>query len=127
MEKENQTINVQEYEKQFSEEKFWDKVANVAKKAGIKTIYHALRLFYGMYSLPIEKKAIVVGALGYFILPADLIPDFIVALGYTDDAAVLAAAAAALKDVLSKESDVKAKDKLGEWFGEYDEKEINIA
>ncbi|MBQ2970905.1 MAG: DUF1232 domain-containing protein [Bacteroidaceae bacterium] len=127
MEKENQTINVQEYEKQFSEEKFWDKVANVAKKAGIKTIYQALRLFYGMYSLPIEKKAVVVGALGYFILPADLIPDFIVALGYTDDTAVLAAAAAALKDVLSKESDVKAKDKLVEWFGEYDEKEINIS
>ena len=80
-----------------------------------------------MYSLPIEKKAVVVGALGYFILPADLIPDFIVALGYTDDTAVLAAAAAALKDVLSKESDVKAKDKLVEWFGEYDEKEINIS
>lgn len=29
-----QSFNVQEYEKQFSEEKFWDKVTNVAKKQG---------------------------------------------------------------------------------------------
>lgn len=127
MEKEKQTINVQEYEKQFSEEKFWDKVANVAKTAGIKTIYQALRLLYGMHSLSIEKKAIVAGALGYFILPIDIIPDFVVALGFTDDAAVLAAAAEALKDVLSEESDVNAKAKLVEWFGEYDKEEINIA
>ena len=125
MEKENQMINVKEYEKQFSEEKFWDKIANVAKKIGIKTVYQALRLFYGMHSLPIEKKAIVIGALGYFILPTDLIPDLIVALGFTDDAAVLAAAFIALKDVLSEESDIKAKTKLTEWFGKYDGNEID--
>ena len=29
-------LNVQEYEKQFSEEKFWDKVANVAKRQELK-------------------------------------------------------------------------------------------
>ena len=39
----DQNLNVQEYENQYSEEKFWDKVVNVAKKAGIKTIYQALR------------------------------------------------------------------------------------
>ena len=39
-------ICVQEYEKQYSEEKFWSKVTAVAKKAGIKVIYMALLLFY---------------------------------------------------------------------------------
>ena len=40
MEKEskNEMVNVREYEKQYSEEKFWDKVKAVAKKAGIKVI-----------------------------------------------------------------------------------------
>ena len=41
---------------------------------------------------PPRVKAVLMGALAYFILPADLIPDFIGALGFTDDAAVLAAA-----------------------------------
>jgi uncharacterized membrane protein YkvA (DUF1232 family) len=41
---------------------------------------------------PLHVKAILMGALAYFIMPADVIPDFIALLGYTDDAAVLLAA-----------------------------------
>lgn len=123
----DQNLNVQEYEKQFSEEKFWDKVAKVAKKAGIKTIYQALRLYYTIHKLPIEKKAIVLGGLGYFIFPADLIPDVIVGLGFTDDATVLFAIYNSLKDYLDEETEVKAKEQLANWFGDYNEDEINIA
>ena len=123
MEKEskNEMVNVREYEKQYSEEKFWDKVKAVAKKAGIKVIYLALRLYYAVSALPIEKKAIVFGGLGYFILPVDLIPDAIPALGFTDDAAVLFAIYTAIKSELNEESEIKAKEKLKEWFDEYDE------
>ncbi len=38
---------------------------------------------------PARPKAILLAALAYFILPFDLIPDFISGLGYTDDATVL--------------------------------------
>ena len=120
-------VNIREYEKQYSEEKFWDKVKNVAKKAGIKVIYLALRLYYAVSALPIEKKAIVFGGLGYFILPVDLIPDAIPALGFTDDAAVLFAIYTAIKSELNEESEIKAKDKLKEWFDEYDEEEIKVS
>jgi uncharacterized membrane protein YkvA (DUF1232 family) len=41
---------------------------------------------------PLRAKGILVGALAYFILPVDTIPDFILGLGFTDDAAVLLAA-----------------------------------
>lgn len=41
---------------------------------------------------PKRVKATLLGALVYFITPIDLIPDFIVALGFTDDAAVFWAA-----------------------------------
>jgi len=41
---------------------------------------------------PAHIKAVIVGALAYFIMPADLIPDIIAGLGYTDDAAVFWAA-----------------------------------
>lgn len=36
---------------------------------------------------PMKAKAIAIGALAYVVLPIDLIPDFILILGYTDDAA----------------------------------------
>jgi len=41
---------------------------------------------------PVHVKAALVGALAYFVLPADVIPDVLPVIGYTDDAALLAAA-----------------------------------
>ena len=37
---------------------------------------------------PLHVKAAILGALAYFIMPLDLVPDFIALLGYTDDATV---------------------------------------
>ena len=39
---------------------------------------------------PMTVRATLFGALAYFILPIDIIPDFLLGLGYTDDAAVIA-------------------------------------
>jgi len=41
---------------------------------------------------PLHVKAVLFGALAYFIMPIDLIPDVIAWVGFTDDAAVLYAA-----------------------------------
>ncbi len=41
---------------------------------------------------PTRVRAILIGALAYFILPTDVIPDVILGLGFTDDAAVFWAA-----------------------------------
>ena len=46
---------------------------------------------------PLRVKGILFAALGYFILPADTIPDVIFGLGFTDDVAVLTAALAAVR------------------------------
>jgi len=37
---------------------------------------------------PTHVKAIIIGALGYFIMPIDVVPDIIALLGFTDDATV---------------------------------------
>ncbi len=42
-------------------------------------------------------KAVLFAALAYFVVPTDLIPDFIAAFGYTDDASVLAGAIATVR------------------------------
>jgi uncharacterized membrane protein YkvA (DUF1232 family) len=39
---------------------------------------------------PLQVKAALIGALAYFVLPADTLPDLMPMLGFADDAAVLA-------------------------------------
>jgi uncharacterized membrane protein YkvA (DUF1232 family) len=41
---------------------------------------------------PARVRGVLLGALAYFVLPADFIPDWLAGLGFTDDASVLALA-----------------------------------
>jgi uncharacterized membrane protein YkvA (DUF1232 family) len=61
---------------------------------------------------PIRVKGILFGALAYFIMPFDVIPDFILGLGFTDDMAVIAAAIAAIRANMRPEHREKAKETL---------------
>jgi uncharacterized membrane protein YkvA (DUF1232 family) len=71
---------------------FWSKVKRVA--AQIPFAEDLLTAYYCAFDreTPREVQAALIGALAYFVLPFDIIPDIIPVLGYTDDAAVLAAA-----------------------------------
>ena len=71
---------------------FWSKVKRVA--AQIPFVEDLLTAYYCAFDreTPREVQAALIGALAYFVLPFDIIPDIIPVLGYTDDAAVLAAA-----------------------------------
>jgi len=45
----------------------------------------------GQYrDISLESLALIVASIIYFVMPIDVIPDFIIALGFTDDAALLA-------------------------------------
>lgn len=111
-------VQVEKYEKEYSETGLWDKVKSVAKVAGKEVIYNALKLYYALQSESLSKKekAMIVGALGYFILPIDLIPDGIPFVGYADDAALLLAVLRLLAESINEDVKKKAKDKLSEWF-----------
>ena len=118
--------HIEKYGKNYSEEDFWAKVKNVARKAGAKVIYVALILYYELADekVSLKEKGIILGALGYFILPVDLIPDFLPIAGYTDDLAALVAAFAYAKSHLTPEVRMRARTKLCEWFGDLDASSI---
>lgn len=118
-------LNEGKYAKEYNEERLWGKIKNVAKKAGIKVIYYALLLFYALKSenVTMAEKALIIAALGYFILPLDFIPDFIPIVGYGDDAAVLYGLIQKL-DCIDDAVKAQAKGKLKEWFGKYDESKL---
>jgi uncharacterized membrane protein YkvA (DUF1232 family) len=71
---------------------FWRKLKRLA--ANLPFAQDLLTAHYCAFDrqTPLHVKAALLGALAYFVLPDDLIPDSIPGLGFTDDAAVLAAA-----------------------------------
>ena len=114
----NKPDNIEKYQGNYSESGFWNKVKKVALKAGAKVIYVALILYYELADPNVspKEKAIIIGALGYFILPLDLIPDAIPVLGFSDDLAALVAAYGYVKGHLTPEAKLRARKKLCEWF-----------
>ena len=63
----------------------------------------ALALYYCARDPATDRriKWVVLAALAYFVLPIDTIPDILPLLGYTDDAAVIAAAYAAVRHAVT--------------------------
>lgn len=113
-------------QKHYSEEGLWDKLKSVGKKAGLKVIYLVLVLYYTVSadSTPVTKKSIIYGALGYFILPIDLVPDAIPVVGFSDDLTALVACVAAVSMCITPAIKAQAEAKLKKWFGEFDQNEI---
>ncbi|QQZ11369.1 DUF1232 domain-containing protein [Heyndrickxia vini] len=111
---------MQRSSKHYSDDKFWDKLKKYGKKAGGVVVYAVLLLYYTLQkpTVPKKTKVFIIGALGYFILPTDLIPDFLPGIGYVDDLGALGAAVFQIAAHIDKEVKAKAKDKVVQWFGD---------
>ncbi|WP_226036642.1 YkvA family protein [Aquibacillus saliphilus] len=111
---------IQEHEKYYSEDGLWKKIQKISKKAGSTAVYTILILYYTMLKpeVPYKLKATIAGALGYFILPLDLIPDVALGAGFIDDLAVLSAALYQIAMYVDDDIKKQAKDKLIDLFGE---------
>lgn len=107
-----------QYKDNYSEDAFWDKVRMLAGKTGSKVIYYALVLYYTLSdpNTPMKYKTVIAGALGYFILPIDIIPDFLPFAGMADDWAALIAAVTYVVKAISPKHKEKAQEKVDAWF-----------
>lgn len=106
----------------------WEKIADVAKKAGVKVVYGVLLLYYVAVdpNTSTADKAKIYGAIGYFILPLDLVPDAIPMVGYTDDLAAITWALKAVWDNITPSIHDKARRQLSKWFGNVKESDLEI-
>jgi uncharacterized membrane protein YkvA (DUF1232 family) len=118
--------NYESYSKHYSESGFWIKMRKIVANAGAKTLYCALLLFYTMTdkNVPIEKKTMIAGALGYLIFPLDVVPDFIPIAGLSDDLAAMIVVINLVKSCITPEINKKAKAKLKEMIGDFNENEL---
>jgi uncharacterized membrane protein YkvA (DUF1232 family) len=69
---------------------------------------------------PMRVKGVLLAALAYFVLPFDLVPDFLVGIGFTDDVAVLMAAITAVKGSVTDGHRLAARKALAD-YGEPEE------
>lgn len=104
---------------EHSEESFWRKVTDFAKTAGKEVIVTALTSYYCAMDpdTPATAKAIIVGALGYFILPLDAIPDPTPVVGFSDDLGALVMAVTLVAAHIKPEHRKKAEEQWANIFG----------
>ena len=76
---------------------FWRTFARAARR--IPFVEDLVAAYYCALDpqTPHRTRAILLGALAYFVLPTDFVPDFIAGFGFTDDVAVLASALSAVR------------------------------
>src|SRR5690606_35618436 len=105
--------------RRFTPVQFWKKLAPNARSVGRSVTEKALYLYYAVQNPATPKWArrVIYGALAYFILPLDAIPDLAPLVGYTDDMAVMAAALATVTFYITPEVKAQAHRKIAAWFG----------
>jgi uncharacterized membrane protein YkvA (DUF1232 family) len=88
---------------------FWDKLRRTIPR--IPFLDEVVAAYYCATdpATPLKAKAILYGALAYFILPIDIVPDFILWLGFTDDAAVLYAAIRTVRGYMTDSHRLQAR------------------
>ena len=94
------------------ERDFWQKLKATARK--IPFIDDLVSVYYCALDpgTPLQSKAVLLGALAYFIMPFDVFADFMPLLGFADDAAVLYAAIRAVAPHIKPDHRVHAKEAL---------------
>jgi uncharacterized membrane protein YkvA (DUF1232 family) len=119
--------DIRKYQDHYSESGLLGKLSKVAKKAGQKIVYAVMLLYYVIQSPEISKgdKATIIGALGYFILPLDLLPDFIPVLGFTDDLSAILLALHAVWKNITPDVKAKASAKVSGIFSDFDQEKID--
>jgi uncharacterized membrane protein YkvA (DUF1232 family) len=88
---------------------FWQKARKTLGRVPFTEDAVAAYLCATDTATPLAIRATLFGALAYFILPFDIIPDFIAGLGYTDDAAVLVGALAVAQTHVTPAHRAKAR------------------
>ncbi len=93
---------------------FWRKVKQTARQIPFMDEVVAAYFCAMDPDTPLRVRGILLAALAYFILPFDMVPDFLLFFGLTDDVAVLTAAFAAVQGEITDAHRAAARNALSE-------------
>lgn len=94
---------------------FWGKLKRSAGR--VPFLEDAVSAYYCAFDprTPRRVKALLLAALAYFVVPSDMIPDFVAGLGFTDDATVLLATVRMVASHVGEPHRVAARRRLAEF------------
>lgn len=110
----NEPVSLEGLWKPADEPRLWRKLARVAARLTFADSLVAAWYCATDPRTPSHVRAVLLGALGYFLLPTDAVPDVIAGLGFTDDASVLAAVVATFARHVTAEHRAAARRRLDE-------------
>lgn len=122
--------SLEDVPKDFSEREekvraeFWGKLKRFAGR--VPFVEDAIAAYYCALDpeTPLRVRGTLLGALAYFILPIDIVPDFILGVGFTDDAAVIAMAIRLVSQHIKPVHRVAASRALGK--GAHHDMEVGV-
>ena len=100
--------------KPADEPRLWRKLLRVAARIGFADSLVAAWYCAVDAATPMHVRGVLLAALAYFLLPADAVPDIIAGIGFTDDAAVIAAVLGTFARHVTPEHRAKASRRLDE-------------
>lgn len=109
---------ISSFSSNFDSNTFLQNLNDIAMKAGKEIVSKGLLLYYILIceDIPFSIRVRIAGVLGYLILPFDLVPDFVVGFGYTDDLAALCYVVDQVQCYSTPEITSKVESKLKELF-----------
>jgi uncharacterized membrane protein YkvA (DUF1232 family) len=93
-------------------EKFFPKLARVLARVPFAEDLAAAYYCAFDKATPLKAKGILLGAIAYFVLPADAVPDLVLGLGFTDDLAVLLTAVNVVRTHVTVAHRARARETL---------------
>lgn len=94
------------------EPRLWRKLARVAAKIGFADSIVAAWYCATDVATPTHVRGVLLAALAYFVLPTDIVPDLLAGIGFTDDAAVMAAVVGTFARYITPEHRARAARRL---------------
>ena len=104
-------------DEQTLKRRFWQKLRALAARLPFAEDLVAAHYCAFDRQTPMHVKAALIGALAYFVLPADVVPDVLPVIGYTDDAAMLAGAIKLVASHITPDHREAARQKLARMRG----------
>ena len=104
-------------DEQTLKRRFWQKLRALAARLPFAEGLVAAHYCAFDRQTPLHVKAALIGALAYFVLPADVVPDVLPVIGYTDDAAMLAGAIKLVASHITPDHREAARQKLARMRG----------
>lgn len=106
----NESLN-ERYIASYNKAKLFRKIITFSEKIGGQMVYALLVLFelVSNRNIPLKARLLFMAALGYFIVPTDIISDFIPILGFTDDVAFIGYVLSKAVDFINPEIERNAR------------------